>query len=119
MTTRTLLKQMEFIARKLLSLHEYQKCFERGNKRYIKAWGKSGQISTPFYWCITRSNAELHARHSIKEMTGLFLQIQISLKSEAAEEFVIMEFDGDNLLPVLPFQLLEWAKQQNEYKDHV
>jgi len=119
MTTHTLLKQMNLIAQKLLSPYEYQKYFERDNKRYIKAWGKSGRISVPFFWCISESNTVLHARHSIKEMTALFLQIQMSHQCKTDEEFVIMEFDGDNLLPVLPFQLLEWAKQQNEYKNYL
>lgn len=119
MTTRSLLKQMELIASKLLTPNEFYICFERVNKRLIRAWGNSGRISVPFYWIISPTNSHIHAKHSEKEMNSVFLHIRFAQKNKTGEEYMIFEFDGDELFPVFPDKLLELAKQREEHKPYL
>lgn len=114
MTVAALLRQMEIIARKLIKPENMEDF-----TKYNRCWVKSSKGASPFYWVVREEGAHIHPKHDLKEVVNAFFYIQLNQRHNLAEEYMIFEYDGENLYPVFPRQLLKWGKNHPEYKQYL
>lgn len=106
---------MEVIARKLMNEKDYYVLFVKYTKRTVR----KTEGHTRFYWYVSEDNSDLIAKGDLKSVTGLALMITQSLECKSWGEYMVFEYDGEELFPVFPRKWLEWAYQQEEYKPYL
>lgn len=114
MKVAILIRQMETIARRLIkpeNINDFTK--------YNRRWVSLSKGTCPFYWIVREGGAHIHPKHDLKEVINVFYHIQLDQKHELAEEYMIFDYDGENLCPVFPNQLLKWARNQPEYSQYL